>query len=368
MLIPADPRHYRHLSKRPANVLLLSIFCVTAALGGSCRARGPRLLQYEFTGPTMGTTYNVKVVSPGPLIAQDEQGRIENAVQDELDRVNGMMSTFQPDSELSRFNQSVETTPFAVSPETAEVFAMARSVSEATNGAFDVTVGPLVNAWGFGPDASAPQGPTDSELAALRERVGYEKVKVDCQASTLQKSRPDVYCDLAAIAKGYAVDNVAQRLDALGYTDYMVEVGGEVRTHGRNAKGVAWQIGIERPVPGIPQGAVIERAIGLDNASLATSGDYRNYYERDGKRYSHLIDPHTGRPITHNLASVSVITTKCVDADAFATGLIVLGPDEGYAAAIENDLAALFVIRDDSGGYIEKATPKFEALLKSGAK
>jgi thiamine biosynthesis lipoprotein len=225
----------------------------------------------------------------------------------------------------------------------------------------DITVGPLVNAWGFGPDARPETIPSDAEIAGLLEKVGYTKLVLDSESSSLRKSEPGLLCDLSAIAKGYGVDRVAEALDGLSIQDYMVEVGGEVRTRGLNDQGQAWRIGIERPSV---EGRVIQQVLSLSNGAMATSGDYRNYYEVDGVRYSHMIDPRSGRPITHRLASVSIVEERCTRADGLATALLVLGPDEGYRLAVANDLAVLFMVKDDEEGFKGLATPAFERLLE----
>ena len=314
---------------------------------------------HEFLGETMGTTFTVKVVVPAARWAQVAE-RVEPAIQAELDLVNARMSTWRADSELSQFNQSAETAPTTMSPETLEVFRIAQEVSAASGGAFDVTVGPLVNAWGFGPDGQTLEGPSDAELVALRARVGYQALDIDRAASTLRKARPDVYCDLSAVAKGYGVDRVAQALEGLGIDNYMVEIGGEIRTRGAK-DGRGWHLAIEKPVMTHRETQKV-LAIPPGGLALATSGDYRNYLEVDGVRLSHTIDPRTGRPIAHALASVSVIHAECAYADAYATALMVLGPEDGYHLALDLDLAALFIIRDAPGQFTEKATSAFERL------
>jgi thiamine biosynthesis lipoprotein len=307
----------------------------------------------------MGTTFTVKVVAEE--LSTEKQKEIEERIQAELDEVNAKMSHYRADSELSRFNQSGETTPFSVSEETFEVFREALEIAELTGGAFDVTVGPLVNAWGFGPDGRPEAVPSEDEIAELLVQVGYEKLELDQETFSLRKSTPGLQCDLSAIAKGYGVDQVAEALDEIGMTDYMVEVGGEVRTRGRNDQGQAWRIGIERP---ISEGRLIQQVISLSGWAMATSGDYRNYYEVDGVRYSHMIDPRTGRPITHRLASVSIVEKRSARADGLATALLILGPDEGYQLAVEQDLAVVFMVKDDEEGFRERATPAFERLVE----
>ncbi len=308
----------------------------------------------------MGTTYTIKVVTKGPQAESSlKQEDVRRLIEERLTEVNDKMSTYLPSSELSRFNSSRSTEPFPVSAETLQVFEEAQRISAATGGAFDVTVGSLVNLWGFGPKAKPAAIPSSSEIEGLRAKIGWGKIEVDAVRSTIRKSESEIYCDLSAIAKGYAVDRVAESLTALGVGDYMVEVGGEVRTRGRNAEGEPWRIAIERP--DMTQRA-FQEVVPLSGMAMATSGDYRNFYERDGVRFSHTIDPRTGRPIQHRLASVSVIDPACIRADGYATALMVLGEDEGFELAKEQGLAALFLVRSGEE-FEEKATPAFEALF-----
>lgn len=309
---------------------------------------------YVYSGATMGTTYTVKVVDP----MQDPEA-VSAAIEAELDRVNARMSTYLEDSELSRFNAHAATDPFAVSPETFEVFELAQAISESSGGAFDITVGPLVNAWGFGPDAFE-NPPDDAEIAALLAHVGYGKLELDASTQTVRKTDAAVYCDLSAIAKGYGVDRVAMALESIGFAHYMIEVGGEVRTAGQNERGMPWQIAIEKPVE---SGRAIHKIVPLSGQALATSGDYRNVQEIDGSRYTHTIDPRTGRPVAHKLASASVLSDSCAKADGWATALMALGPDKAFATAEEQGLAALLLIHRDDGGFDEVATAEFDAAL-----
>jgi thiamine biosynthesis lipoprotein len=306
----------------------------------------------------MGTIYHAKVVLPDP--AGTDLAALQDLIEAQLDDVNAHMSTWRADSELSRFNAHDSTTPFSVSETTLKVLRVARDISERTNGAFDITVGPLVNAWGFGPEA-VPENPlSDSEIEALKAHTGYQKVVLDPANSMVSKEDPAVYCDLSAIAKGYAVDRVCAALEAAGYHNYMVEVGGEVGTNGLNGEGVPWRIGIVNPDPFHGE---VEVVVPLSGWSLATSGDYRNFYERNGVRYSHTIDPRNGRPITHNLASVSVIHKECAMADGYATALMVMGPEAALKWAEENDILAFFIVRETEGRFRDLATSAFDAYL-----
>jgi thiamine biosynthesis lipoprotein len=306
----------------------------------------------------MGTSTTVKVVSVN--LSKENQQQIREIIEEQLDLVNSKMSTYLESSELSRFNQSRETSPFPLSPETLSVFEQARRIGEASGGAFDITVGPLVNAWGFGPSKLPPVQLSEADITRLRKHTGWDKIAIDAASSSVRKFDPEVYCDLSAIAKGYAVDLVSETLSAAGYVEHMVEVGGEVRARGRNQSGEPWRSAIERPVENT---SIVERIVSLKDLSLATSGDYRNYYEKDGMKLSHTIDPRTGRPVNHRLASVSVIDRSCMRADGFATAVMALGEIEGYALAEREQLAALLIVRDGKGGFTEKPTPRFEKLV-----
>jgi thiamine biosynthesis lipoprotein len=311
--------------------------------------------QWVLTGGTMGTALTVKVVVPSGLSTDREV--VEAAIRNAVDTVDFAMSTYRDDSELSRFNRH-GTGPFEVSESMIEVVSEAQRVAELSGGAFDITVGPLVDAWGFGPDP-VTEPPDQDTIEALLADSGFHMLEVDAAQRTLRKDRDAFRCDLSAIAKGYAVDRVAHELSLLGLADFMIEIGGEVRAAGRNADGEAWRIGIERPEAG--RGGLWS-AVALSDTAMATSGDYRNYYERDGKRLSHTIDPRTGRPIDHGLASVTVLHSEAAWADAWATALHVLGPEAGYDLAVSEDVLAYFIVRTASDFEV-RYTPAFEPHL-----
>lgn len=306
--------------------------------------------QWIFSGQALGTGFTVKVVVPDEPAPDKEE--VSAAIRAALEEVDAAMSTYRPESELSRFNDH-GTEAFAVSLGMMDVFVEAQRVAELSNGAFDITIGPLVDAWGFGPEVIS-EPPDDEEIGRLLKDNGYRRLEIDTGAGTLRKDRAGLRCDLSAIAKGFAVDRVSERLSALGFADHMVEVGGEVRTAGSNAGSRPWRIGVERP-----QGERGElwSAVELRDVAMATSGDYRNYYERDGVRISHLLDPRTGHPICHNLASVTVIHPSCMTADALATALSVLGPVDGRALVERERLAVLFLVRNPDGGFDEWKSP-----------
>ncbi len=346
-----------HRSVMAKSWATLGIGCALAfsACSPATEDQGPST--YTFRGPTMGTYFMVKVVAEG--LSSDRLEALQDLIEGELADVNAKMSTYIEESELSLFNRHRETSPFSISPSVIEVMTEARAVWQTTSGAYDITVGPLVNAWGFGSEGSRP----DLDPAVVRgllDQVGFAKIEIDADQQTLQKQQPDLYCDLSSIAKGYAVDRITDALAAEQLANLWVEVGGEVRATGHGGEGRSWRLGIERPE--LEPGA-LQRIVPLGDASVATSGDYRNYRERDGARFSHIIDPRTGWPIRHRLASVSVVHPRCMVADALATALMVMGPEEGWELALREDLAVLFLIRDGSN-FIERMTPKFEALIK----
>lgn len=310
--------------------------------------------QIHLSGPTMGTTYNIKYLNteglPEPEVIQQEVDRL-------LEEVNDQMSTYRKDSELSRFNQSESTEPFPVSPQTALVVKEAIRLNGLTLGALDVTVGPLVNLWGFGPEARREVVPTDEELADRQARVGIEHLHVE--GNTLRKEIANLYVDLSTIAKGWGVDVLADYIQSIGVDNYMVEVGGEIRLKGVNREGVGWRIAIEKP-------SVDERAIQdiiePGDMAIATSGDYRNYFERDGIRYSHIINPETGKPIDHKVVSVTVLHPSSMTADGLATGLMVLGEEEGMKVAEAHQIPALMIVKTDDG-FKEFASSTYKPYL-----
>lgn len=298
----------------------------------------------------MGTTYNVKYV-----VREGEQP-VEN-LQQELDarlvKINQLMSTYDPESELSRFNQNRFTEPYPVSAETQKVVAEALRLGELSHGVLDITVGPLVNLWGFGPNKRPEKVPSEAQIAEVREYVGLDKLAVT--DTGLRKTHPLVYVDLSTIAKGYGVDEVAAILEDHGIDDYLVEIGGEMRVKGQRGNGDAWLIAVEKPVAG---NRSVQKILSVGTNAVATSGDYRNYYEQDGVRYSHLIDPRTGKPIQHNLVAVTVVTPSSMTADALATALIVMGWDAAIALAEQENLAVL-LIRHQDGEFEEYTSAAF---------
>lgn len=322
-------------------VRTLSIFACSMALLSCSKSPEPLLL----SGPTMGTTYSVKVVGPPAEITPDV---LRTAIDAELERIDRAMSGYREDSEISRFNAHRSTDWFAVSDELARVVQASLEVSERSGGAFDVTVAPLVRAWGFGAGAEQVDSPPTPEvLSAVSERIGYRKLHVRMQPPALRKDVPALEVDLNAIAPGFAVDRIAQRFDGLGLAHYMIELGGEVRVRGHRAPGQPWRIAVERPEVSAETSVRTPWAIlNLSDIAVTTSGQYRNYYARQGRRYSHTLDPRTLAPVTHALEAVVVLHREAMYADAWATAFNVLGPNEGYALAGRLGMKALFIERD----------------------
>ncbi|ARC92978.1 FAD:protein FMN transferase ApbE [Vibrio coralliilyticus] len=310
--------------------------------------------QIHLSGPTMGTTYNIKYIEsegiPSPEALQKEVDRL-------LEEVNDQMSTYRKDSELSRFNQNQTSTPFEVSPQTATVVKEAIRLNGLTLGALDVTVGPLVNLWGFGPEARPEVVPTDEELAARKANTGIQHLTV--KGNLLTKDIPNLYVDLSTIAKGWGVDVVADYIQSQGIQNYMVEVGGEMRLKGINREGVKWRIAIEKPSA---DERAVQEIIEPGDMAVATSGDYRIYFERDGVRYSHIINPQTGKPIRHKVVSVTVLDKSSMTADGLATGLMVLGEEQGMKIANENNIPVFMIVKTEDG-FKEMASEAYKPFM-----
>lgn len=306
----------------------------------------------EFSGPTMGTYYSVKIVDPPDQL---QTATVRERIEQELENVSRDMSTYDETSELSHFNNSRATGWIPASAGLVTVLREAQHVSALSDGAFDVTIAPLVDLWGFGPVDTDDRVPTAQEIEAAAASTGYTHISIRTAPPALRKNDPEISIDLSSIAKGYAVDVLAEMLESLDIANYLVEIGGELRGKGINRRGKQWRIGIEAPSS---DKRAVYAVIALDDVAVATSGDYRNYFEKDGQRYSHTIDPLTGRPITHKLASVTVVGQSAMRADAMATALMVLGPDKGYALAEREGLAACFIIRSGQG-FTDRQTSAF---------
>lgn len=316
----------------------------------------------SLTGNTMGTTYHIKYIDNGELQKKPEE--VHKQIETILKDVNDKMSTYIPTSELSRFNQNRQTdTPVEISADLAKVIGEAIRLNQLTDGALDITVGPIVNLWGFGPEKSADKQPTAEQIAERQAWVGINKLKLTPQNEgkfSLEKSVPQLYIDLSSIAKGFGVDKVAEHIENIGVQHYMVEIGGEIRAKGKNIENKDWQIAIEKPT--LDGSRAVEQVIGLQDLAMATSGDYRNYFEQNGTRFSHEIDPKTGYPIQHHLASVTVLAPSAMTADGLSTGLFVLGEEKALQIAIQHNLPVYLIIKS-SNGFETKMSPAFEKIL-----
>ena len=342
---------FKDLLKWPV-ALLLAVF----VLAGCQLFESDKIVSID--GQTMGTTFSMRWVDQNDDRLQPVRLRAGKVLSD----VNQQMSTYIPNSELSLFNALPGGSQLEVSQPLASLVEQALDLSERSGGAFDITVGPLVNLWGFGPQGRIEKAPSDDEIKALKDRIGYHNIEVLDSPTRLRKTGQQ-YVDLSAIAKGYGVDQLASVLEAQGITDYLVEIGGELRARGLKPDGTAWRIAIESP-------NTIERSVGriinVKDTAIATSGDYRNFFEEGGVRFSHTLNPETGRPITHRLASVTVLSPTCAQADALATTLMVMGEDKGFEFAKENSIAAYFLVKSEQGDqFIEMATDEFEQFVQT---
>lgn len=313
-----------------------------------------RVSMVSVSGSTMGTTYQVKVATDQSL--DKEALKIE--IDGELAWINQIMSTWLPDSNLSVFNRSVTGQSMPVPDELIQVLQLSKHIHQISDGAFDISIGTLVNLWGFGPDAASDGIPTEARIYEASLNTGLNHLFM--QNGNLTRNT-ELQLDLSGIAKGYAVDRISQLLSGKGLENHLVEIGGELKARGVNDRGIHWVIAIEKPA-GIEKS--IFRTLPLDDLAMATSGDYRHYREVDGKRYSHTIDPRTGRPVTHHLASVTVLHESAAMADGFATAINVLGPDDGMSLAIKQKLSVLFIIKSVNG-FAEQRSPSMDAYLKA---
>ncbi|GGC97385.1 FAD:protein FMN transferase [Undibacterium terreum] len=315
----------------------------------------------SLAGNSMGTTWSVKLVRPDHLALE----QLHAGIQQRLDSVVEQMSTWLDSSTLSRFNRAEAGSWHALPPEFFKVLDYALYIAQQSNGAYDPGVGPLVNLWGFGPGGRHDQAPAAAAIDHARAARGWREVKLDrLEQRALQPG--GVYIDLSSIAKGFGVDHVAQYLQEQGVQSYLVEVGGELRGYGCKPDNDPWWVELEQPLPlssaATHDGSPQKNLIALHEMSVATSGDYRRFFEHKGRRYSHTIDPRTGYPVEHALASVTVLHTSCMIADGLSTALTVLGVQEGMDYARSQNIAAYFVSRT-AQGFEECMSPAFEAML-----
>lgn len=307
----------------------------------------------------MGTVWTVRVSAMPAGVSGPE---LRSGIEGLLEQVNAEMSTYRADSLITAFNQAAPGEVFSLPTGYATVVQEALDWADATGGAFDPTAGPLVNLWGFGPPDGRDGIPESREIEQVMERVGWQRLEFDPERGQLTQPG-GVFLDLSAIAKGWGVDLVADHLAALGVSGFLVDIGGDLRTQGRRPDGQPWRVAIERPQAGARE---LHDILELESVALATSGDYRNFFEAEGRRFSHLIDPRTGYPVAHGTVSVTVAARRCITADVAATAFSVLPIDEAWALAIERDLAVLWLLADGDE-LAERMTPAFARLTETGA-
>ena len=317
-------------------------------------ASGPATAPAEtlISGQTMGSAWTAKLAGPLPMPAEQLRG----GVQAQFDAVNLALSTYRPDSDLSRFNADESGGWVVVSAELGEVLAYALSLAELSGGAYDVTVGPLVNLWGFGPDPATNRVPEAAAIEAARARVGWRGVEVDL-ANLRARKRPGMRVDLSSLGKGRGVDRVAEYLDAQGVTNYLIDLSGKLRARGSNARGAPWRVAVERPAADVTSGVpdVEPAIIELHDEGVATAGDYRRFFESGGKHYSHIIDPRTGYPVAHSTVSATAISANCMQADALATVMMVMPPAEAMQLAKRERLRTLLITHVDSEYQVHRS-------------
>jgi thiamine biosynthesis lipoprotein len=318
--------------------LLLLIFFSTLLVSACSDVQEPNV--YQLNGNTMGTSYSITVVGDVRI----DPTLVTNA----LENIENSMSTYRPDSELMQLNKAPVDTWITISEELYEVLTISETVSQLSDGAFDISIGPLVDLWGFGPDKSNFGSPPDNpeQVENILRNIGYQHLVLASDETAALKTKM-ISLDLSAVAKGYAVDVIAELLEANTINNYLVEVGGEISAQGSNAQGEPWRIAIESPLKSNNQEAF--RVIQINNLSVASSGDYRNFYEEDGISYSHTLDPRTGYPVNHQLASVTVLTDSAAFADALATAFNVMGTEQALLLANQHQIPAFFIENTDNG-------------------
>lgn len=331
-----------------------ALFCLITMLSAVSGCSDSGSVPLYLSGPTMGTSYNITIVDE----AYTEQAtEIAEAVTSILNGVNQTASTYIDNSELVELNRDTIEQVVRVSDDLFSMLLISEQVYRLTEGGFDVTVGPVVDLWGFGPGYNQ-QVPSDSDIEAAQALTGFSKLVLNDASKSVSKTSP-VQIDLSSVAKGYAVDLVADYFLSMGIANFLVEIGGEIRVNGHNPKGNPWRIGIESPNSSQASPA---QAVAVTDLAMATSGDYRNYFDANGVRYSHTIDPRTGRPITHNLASVTVFADTSALADALATGLNVVGFDRALTICEQQKLACFFILHDGEN-FVQQHSSEFTQYL-----
>lgn len=310
----------------------------------------------QLQGPTMGSTYHLTLVAPPGGLPVDAQAQIDALLAD----VDQTFSTYRNDSELARFNQQQTTAAVAVSPPLIEVAREALRIGAASGGALDVTVGPLLKLWGFGGQGVPATIPPQEQIDQVRQLTGLDKFELG--EGTYRKKLAGLSLDFSSVVAGYAADRMAVMVERWGVTNYLLELTGEMRVKGSHPAGRPWRIAVEKPVAGTERH--VERVVELHDIGVATSGDYRNFYLVDGKRYSHTINPQTARPIDHLMVSVTVLHPSAMTADGWATAFMAMGPERAKAVAEEQELAVLLILKEGEQ-FVEWSSPAMNPYLSS---
>jgi thiamine biosynthesis lipoprotein len=332
--------------------LTISVFSIFALLLSGCNDKEETLI----SGQTMGTTYHIKVVTG----KAKNLSRLKEKIDQRLSQINWSMSTWLKESEISRFNDLKKVgEKFEISADFLQVMIVAENLYGLTEGAWDGTVNPLVKLWGFGGADRRNTLPPPEKVRQLVSDVGFPNIKIS-ENSSLVKKKPSISLDLGSIAKGYAVDKISELIEQNGIKNFLVEIGGEVYAAGVRKDGENWKIGINTPRPDAPPDQIYQ-ALTIRNKALATSGDYRDFFEINGKRYSHIVDPRTGYPVNNGVVSVSVIADNCTFADGLATALMVMGPEKGLVLVDRlEQVEALFIVRTEGDSLVAYNSKGFE--------
>ena len=341
--------------------VLAAVMLLGLLAAGCDRQSAPTESGLVLTGKTMGTQWRVSLAG----VAADRAEALRAKIQQQLDKDDHQLSTWKKDSVLSRFNQSTDGRPQPIGPEMADIITLSLRIGRLTQVSMDITVGPLVNLWGFCPDKQPLHTPSQAEINATKAQTGLHHLQLIERAdgAYLQKDLPGLYVDLSTVGEGFATDDLARLMEKEGIHNYLVSVGGAVLSRGHNAAGKAWRVAIQKPTD---RENAVEALVDLQGHGISTSGNYRNYYELDGRRVSHVIDPQSGQPIEHRLVSATVIATTALEADGWDTGLMVLGTEKAKALALREKLA-VYLITKDKEGFSSWMSPQFRAFLLQDA-
>lgn len=332
----------------------LMVLAGTLALSGCDKPSAPAMV---LEGKTMGTVWRVSLAH----VDRARESQLRERIQQQLDNDDATLSTWKPDSVLSRFNRYQGAAPQPVSADMADIVTVALRIGAKTSGAMDITVGPLVNLWGFGPAKQPTHTPDAAQIAVAKVQTGLQHLRViqGVKGQWLQKDLPGLYVDLSTMGEGYATDHLARLMEQEGINNYLVSVGGAVLSRGKNAQDQPWRVAIQKPTD---RENAVQARVDLQGHGISTSGSYRNYYELDGKRISHVIDPNSGRPIEHKLVSATVIATTALEADGWDTGLMVLGTEKAKALALKEKLA-VYLVSKQGDTFVSWMSPRFAAFL-----